>query len=75
MQENNTPEEGSNNKDPRKEFFATIGYSYIMEMKRNRDFRRKMEKTEFGKATKRYLIQVFGQDANTKEEREQGGVD
>ncbi len=43
MQENNTPEEGSNKKDPRKEFFATIGYSYIMEMKRNREFRRKME--------------------------------
>ncbi len=62
MQENNTPEEGSNKKDPRKEFFATIGYSYIMEMKRNREFRRKMEKTEFGKATKRYLIQVLKED-------------
>lgn len=68
MEENNTP-------DPRKEFFATIGYSLIMEMKRNREFRRKIEKTEFGKATKRYLIQVFGQDANTKEVRNEGGVD
>lgn len=56
------------NKDPRKEFFATIGYSLIMEMKRNREFRRKIEKTEFGKATKKYLIQVFGQQ---KEDGEQ----
>ena len=62
-------------KDPRKEFFANIGYSLIMEMKRNREFRRKIEKTDFGKATKKYLIQVFGQDANTKEERNEGGVD
>ena len=62
-------------KDPRKEFFANIGYSLIMEMKRNREFRRKIEKTDFGKATKRYLIQVFGQDANAKEERNEGRVD
>ena len=55
-------------KDPRKEFFATIGYSLIMEMKRNRKFRRQIEKTDFGKAPKRYLIQTFGQDANTEED-------
>ena len=75
MQENDHQDQASSKKDPRKEFFANIGYSLIMEMKRNREFRRKIEKTDFGKATKRYLIQVFGQDANTKEEREQGGVD
>jgi TATA-binding protein-associated factor Taf7 len=53
-------------KDNKKEFFATVGYSYIMECKRNRDFRRKMEKTDFGKATKKYLIDTFGEDANTE---------
>lgn len=46
--------------------FSTIGYSYVMEMKRNRDFRRKMEKTNFGKATKKYLIENFGPDAETE---------
>lgn len=55
-------------KDNKKEFFATVGYSYIMECKRNREFRRKMEKTDFGKATKKYLIDTFGEDANAEKD-------
>lgn len=55
-------------KNTNKEFFATVGYSYIMECKRNREFRRKMEKTDFGKATKKYLIDTFGEDANTEKD-------
>lgn len=55
-------------KESNKEFFATVGYSYIVECKRNREFRRKMEKTDFGKATKKYLIDTFGEDANTEKD-------
>lgn len=37
------------------DFLSSIGYTYIQACKNDREFRRKMEKTQFGKAVKLHI--------------------
>jgi len=50
-----------------KEFdlLRSIGFTYLQACKRDREFRRKMEKTDFGKAVKQSLIQARHESVNS----------
>ena len=40
------------------DLLRSIGFTYLQACKRDREFRRKMEKTDFGKAVKQSLIKA-----------------
>lgn len=51
-------------KAPKQDFLASIGYTYLEACRKDRQFRRQMEKTTFGKAIKQHIINARNEAAN-----------